>query len=143
MTKISQFLNSIFNVYYDVPSPTLRLQDTQWQPPVPTCQERSWAAPSERRLSGSDVVVVFPKSKLTSAVIALEHPLWSFDGVQVYYNLEVVRGSLKYILCPGYTLNLPASLNLCTCVGHCPSRIPLKQFHFSSQVAEDTSGCRI
>lgn len=92
---------------------------------------------------GQTVVVVFPKSKLTPAVIALEHPLWSSDVVHKYYNLEIVRGSLRYILCPGYTLNLATSLNLYTGVGHCPSRIPLKQFHFSSHVAEDTSGCSI
>lgn len=37
-------------------------------------------------------VVVFPESKLTYAVIAQEHALWSFPNVQEYYNLEVVRG---------------------------------------------------
>lgn len=43
-------------------------------------------------------MVMFPKSKLTSAVIAQEHPLWSLHNVQEYHNLEVVRGWLEYIL---------------------------------------------
>lgn len=42
--------------------------------------------------------VVFPEPKLTYAVMAQDHRLWSFPNVQERYCLEVVRGWLEYIL---------------------------------------------
>lgn len=99
MTKIFQCLNSIFYVYYGMiflssHSGFRTHSGSHWCP----CVTKDPGQSLQSFGSLCWITGIFPKSKLTSAVIFQEHSLWSFHNVQEYHNLKVVRGWLKYIL---------------------------------------------